>query len=243
MNSNLAVLSKINEDRNETNIKDTKLRKKLDLLMNNVCIQKLEENKYTFFKYFASKQKGILYCLLLTGDELDGIYEFKVFGHDLKFETAIMDHGVVTKVCSVSNYNLAEFDMKDVVTEIKKENDITFRKEIKKFLPKIIDFDVVTIKFKNEIMEITQKNYDEISFKKEIRSILKNRYEDIESIEGLEKKKKLYISALDLGVKEFKKSIIDLNLVTEEEYSLYTKFDNELFEEYKKKFKLIEIVI
>lgn len=236
-------MSKINEDRNETNIKDAKLRKKLDLLMNNICVQKLEENKYTFFKYFASKQKGILYCLLLTGDELDGIYEFKVFGHDLKFESVIMDHGVVTKISSVSNYNLAEFDMKNVVTKVKKEDDIMFKKDMNKFLSKAIDFDVITIYFKNEIIEFNQKNYDEIKLKREIRSLIRNRYDDINSIEGLERKKKLYISALDLGVKEFKKQIIELDLVTEEEYALYTKFNNDLFKQYKNKFKLVEVVI
>lgn len=241
--SNLAVLSKINEDRSETNIKDAKLRKKLELLMNNVCVQKLEENKYTFFKYFAGKQKGVLYCLLLTGDELDGIYEFKVFGHDLKFENVVTDCGVVTKIHSVSNYNLAEFDVKNVTTKIKKENELIFKKELNKFLSKSYCYDSVSLFFKNEIIEIYQKNYDEVKFKKEIKAILKNRYNEVLSIEGLEKKKRLYISSLDLGVKEFKKQIIELDLVTEEEYNFYTKFTNEDFKKYKSKFKLVEVVI
>lgn len=233
----------MNEDRCETNIKDAKLRKKLDILMKNVCIQKLEENKYTFFKYFAGKQKGVLYCLLLTGDELDGIYEFKVFGHDLKFENVVTDCGVVTRIHSVSNYNLAEFDIKNVVTKIEKENDIIFKKELNKFLSKAFCFDTVKIVFKNEIIEVTQKNYEELKFKKEIKSILKNRYNDILSIEGLEKRKRLYISSLDLGVKEFKKQIVELGLVTEEEYNFYTKFNNESFKEHKSKFKLIEVIV
>lgn len=243
MNNSALVLAKINEDRNETNIKDVKLRKKLEVLINNVCVQKLEENKYTFFKYFASKKKGVLYCLLLTGDELDGIYEFKIFGHNVNFENIITKDGTILRINTTSNYDLAEFDMKDVTTKIKREDDLIFKKEINKFISKLIYFDIVTIKLKNKTIELNQNSFGEIKFKKEIKNILKNKYNEIISIEGLEKKKKLYISSIDLGQKEFKKQIIDLDLITEEEYNLYTKFNNELFKKYKDKFKLVEIII
>lgn len=240
--SNTAVLAKFNEDRHETNIKDNKLRKKLDLLMNNVCVQKIEDNQYTFIKYFASKKKGIIYCLILSGDQLDGIYQFNVFGHELNFENKMTNEGMVTKINTSFNYDLAEFDMKDVTTKITKENDLQFKKDIDKFLSKLINFDTVTINFKKDKVELNQNFYGEIKFKKQIRTLLKNRYNEIVSIEGLEKKKKLYVSRIDLGRTEFMKEIIDLDLVSQEEYDLYTRFNDNLFAKYKDKFKLVEVI-
>ena len=127
MNNTAIILNKINEERNETNIKDEKLKKELEVLLDNICIQKIKENIYTFFKFFASKKKGILYFLLLTGDKLDGIYEFKVFGHNVKFKKIILNNEPTIRIDTISNYDLAEFDVKDVLTIIEKNNDLQFK--------------------------------------------------------------------------------------------------------------------
>lgn len=237
-----AVKEKINEERQETNIKDNALRKKLELLMNNVCIQKLEDNSYVFFKHFASKKKGIIYQLLLSGDSFDGIYEFKVFGHNVNFNKNITKEGVVVRIETTSNYDLAEFDVKDIITNIEKNNDIQFRQELDIILRKISNYDVINVYLGDEVISINNNFIGEVKTKKQIRELLRKRYCDISRIECIEKKKKHYISRIDLGEKEFKRQLIELELVTEEEYNLYTKFNDKLYKELESKYKKVEII-
>lgn len=237
-----AVLNKINEERTETNIKDIELRKKLEVIMNNTCIQKLENNKYFFYKHFASKKKGIVYQLLLSGDEFDGIYEFKVFGHNVHFKNVVNELGLGTKIDTVSNFDLAEFDVQDIKTIIKREHDLEFKSNVNEFLSKSLNYNVVTFLIGKEKIEVNQNTLGEIKYKKKIKCILKERFSEIEEIICLEKKKKHYVSTIDLGRDEFKKEILDLNLISEEEYNLFTHFNDKIYSEHLNEFKNIEIL-
>lgn len=234
-----AVKEKISEVRDETNIKDANLRRKLDLLLSNTCIQKLDKDNYVFFKYFASNKKGILYQLLLSGDSDDAIYEFGVFGHDVKFIQKLRQP---LRIETKSNYDLAEFDVKDITTTVMKENDIQFKQDLKEVLRNVSVFDIINVHVNDKVIVINNNLIGEVKSKYQIRDILRKKYDGITKIEFIEKKKKHYISAFDLGRDEFKRQLIELNLVTEDEYNLYTKFNDKLYNEYKGKFREVEVI-
>lgn len=236
-----AVKEKINEIREETNIKDNTLRKKLELLMNNICVQKLDNDSYVFFKHFASKKKGVIYQLLISGDSFDGIYEFKVFGHNVNFKNKITEDGVVVKIETTSNFDLAEFDVKDITTTIKMIDELQFKRDFNKIKGKLINYDIILVYLKNEIITINSNIIGEVKTKKQIRELLRNN-KDIVKMEFIEKKKKHYISKIDLGEQEFKRQLLELNLLSQEEYELYTKCNDKIFSEIQSKFKKVEII-
>lgn len=234
-----AVREKINEVREETNIKDANLRKKLEGIMNNVCIQKLDNEHFVFFKHFASKKKGIIYQLILSGDHYDGIYEFKIFGHDLQFVSRV---GKPLKIKTKSNFDLAEFDVKNIITTITKTNDIQFNQDLKKIQSSISNYDTIIFYLNDEEININNGLQGEVKTKRQIREILRTKSNKILKVDFIEKKKKHYISRYDLGEREFKSQLFELDLVSPEEYELYTKFNSKLYKEYQGKFKEVEII-
>lgn len=236
-----AVREKINEERGQTNIKDNILNSKLSVLINNICFQKLD-NTYIFFKHFASKKKGIIYQLLLSGNDYDGIYEFNVFGHNVKFRNIITEEGsTIFKIETTSNFDLAEFDVKDETTTIIKKDELQFKREVNSCIKKISLYDIILIHLEDDVIKLNNNFLGETRTKKQIREILKNS-DDILKIDFIEKKKKHFISRYDLGEEEFKKQLIELNLISEEEYKLFTNFNDELNKNLETKFKKVEII-
>lgn len=232
---NNVVLTQICTNNNELNVKDTKLRQKLNLLLNNTCIQRLEKDKYTLLRYFPSTRKGNIYILILSGDILDGLYEFEIFGHNLQFIEKRSSIGDILEIKTTANYSLACFDLKDVSTIITKENDLQFSEDINNFLLKLLAFDIVTVHGNDtKKMLFNQNLLGEVQFKKQIKSYVRNNYQDITKVIGLEKKKKLAISRLNLGLPEFKRQIFELNLVTEKEYDFFTSLNDDIFNKFKK---------
>lgn len=241
---NNIVLSHINSDRTDINVKDTKLKQKLDLLINNICIQRLEKNKYCFFKYFASTRKGIMYLLILSGDVLDGLYEFEIFGHQLKFIQRTKEIGEVLEVRTSTNYAQACFDVKDVTTIIKNNEPFEFVKDVQQFFLNLINFDIISIKnFNNEEIIYKQNLLGEISFKKEVKAYIKNNINNLKEIAGTEKKKKICITQLNLGKAEFEKQITELELVSKSEYDFFTSLDDDKFQKFRKEHECLLVDI
>ena len=232
---NNIVLTQLCTKTEELNVKDTKLKQKLTLLLESTCLQRLEKDRYSFLRYFPSKRKGNIFILIISGDSMDGLYEFEIFGHNLKFIEKRNLMGEVLNIETNSNYSLANFDLKDVNTIITRENDFQFSEDLNSFLIKVLNFDVVTVNCSNNKKTVfNQSLLGEIQFKKQLKSFVRDNYADISKIIGLEKRKKLSINRLNLGEEEFKRQIISLNLITDEEYTLFTSLDDEKFNKYRK---------
>lgn len=221
---NSTIPSKIEHNSKVSNIKDAYLKSKLEFLLNNWCAQKLNDD-VVFFKHFNSNKRGVIYQLILSGNEYDGLYEFQVFGHDLTFDNLVLNNEVIMKIDTFSNFDLAEFEKTDVITTINFNEGISkFDSKIRPFLNKLSTYDIVTFTFKDgETIELNQRQLKETKFRKEFSNILKLQKFNINKIDFMEKRKVIVISKMDLGEREFKNQLLQLNLVTEEEYNLYTK--------------------
>lgn len=228
------------------NIKDIYLKTKIEILLNNWCVQKTN-NEYIFYKHFNSNRKGVINQLILSGNNYDGIYEFEIFGHDLKFQN-YYDHTInnmIIKIESLSNYDLATFIKKNtnvIIDRKEKNNDNIFWDEINKNILKLLSYDSVVIETSNNIFELNHQQLGEIKFKRKILTILKNYKPDINLIKFKQKKKQFYISRMDLGEEDFKAELFKRQLISPQEYDLFTKQDKQVCSELYKNMKKIEIV-
>lgn len=227
------------------NIKNVYLKAKLEVLLNNWCVQKTN-NEYIFFKHFNSNRKGVINQLILSGNDYDGIYELEIFGHNLKmhnvFDKTIND--LVIKVESSSNYDLAVFNKKnDRITVIKKNHgEESFWNEITHYISRLSTFDIINIVLENETITIDQQQLGELKFRKRTYESLKKYKKQIKGIQFVQKKKHYYISRLDLGDEGFKNELLKRKLVTSEEYDLFTTQNKNICEKIYKHMKKIEIV-
>lgn len=236
------VMKCLSEKVEKSKARDTVGKKKVELLMKKTCIQKLNSNSYVFFKHFASTQRGVIYQLILGGEEFDGIYEFKMFGKDIGLKYGENKLGKCLEIDSSINFDLAEFDIKDVTTVFKRKNDVQFKGEMNTLLRECISYTSITFTFNDGKVQTVKHNSNEVKYKGIIRNILKEHFNDIKEVSCFEKKKKHYVSKIDLGEEEFKRELLELGLVTKEEYKLFTNFSNEDYNIYKEDFTNIEII-
>jgi len=227
------------------NIKDIYLKTKIEVLLNNWCVQKTN-NEYIFFKHFNSNRKGVINQLILSGNDYDGIYEFEIFGHDLKmhniFDKSIND--LVIKIDSASNYDLATFNKRNNKITIFKRNhtDESFWHEISKYVSRLSAFDIINIILDGEIIIVDQQQLGELKFRKKTHEYFRQYKEQIKSIQFIQKKKQYYISRLDLGEEGFKNELFKRNLITHEEYNLFTTQNKDICSKVYKNMKKIEIL-
>lgn len=226
------------------NVKDVYLKAKLEILLNNWCVQKTN-NEYVFFKHFNSNRKGVINQLILSGNDYDGIYEFEIFGHDLRMQN-IYDktiNDLVMKIESCSNYDLAAFNKKkNVITVSKKtHSEESFWKEVSKQLARLSAFDIIIVSYSNEKVVIDQQQHGELKYRKKTHEALKNKL-DIQDVQFIQKRKQYYISRLDLGEEDFRNELIKRNLITPEEYSLFTTQNQDICSEFYRNMKKVEIL-
>lgn len=235
---------KANHDKVIANVKNIYLKTKLEILLNNWCVQKIN-NEYIFFKHFNSNRKGVINQLILSGNDYDGIYEFEIFGHNLKMSTVFDKtiNDLVMKVESCSNYDLAVFNKKKNRIIISKKNlsEEDFWKEIKKQLSRLSIFDIVVVNYDNADVIIDQHQLGELKYRKKTYEALKDK-EKVKEVQFIQKKKPYYISRLDLGEEEFKRELIQRKLITPEEYDLFTSQNPEICSVIYKNLKKVEII-
>jgi hypothetical protein len=227
------------------NIKDVYLKAKIEVLLNNWCVQKTN-NEYVFFKHFNSNRKGVINQLILSGNDYDGIYELEIFGHNLKmhnvFDKTIND--LVIKIESSSNYDLATFNKKNNKITILRRNhtEESFWNEIARYISRLSIFDIINIVLENETVAIDQQQLGELKFRKKTHEYLKKYKEQIKSVQFVQKKKHYYISRLDLGEEGFRNELLKRNLITNEEYNIFTTQNKDICSKIYKHMKKIEIL-
>lgn len=236
------IPEKLEHNKVVANIKNVYTKTKMEILLNNWCVEKTN-NEYIFYKHFNSDKKGVIHQLILSGGDYDGIYEFEVFGHDLSFENVYDQNSndLVMKINSLSNYDLAEFNKKGykfTVDKLNKTKD-EFMADVTKYLSKLSRFDVVEVKKDSKVIELNQQQLGEVKFRKRIYEFLKD---NIDGIKFIQKKKQYCISKIDLGEKDFKEEIINMGLVTEEEYNTYTSQRKDLCSKLYSEMKKVAIV-
>ncbi|QUH22035.1 hypothetical protein [Alkaliphilus sp. B6464] len=240
------VPNKIDHLKEIADVKDVFLKTEIEILLNNWCVQQINQ-EYIFFKHFNSNRKGVIYQLILSGNEYDGIYELEVFGHDLKFKNVFKKeiNDLMIEVKTNGNYDLARFNKKSYTFTVDRNitGDESFKIEIRKYLQQLSKIDIVeVIGLDNSIIQFDQQELGEIKFRGKLHNLLKKSINDIQKINFCKKKKQYYISKLDLGEEAFKKELFKRNMITPEEYEIYTTGDRnenaKLFSELRK----IEII-
>lgn len=226
------------------NVKDVYLKAKLEILLNNWCVQKTN-SEYVFFKHFNSNRKGVINQLILSGNDYDGIYEFEIFGHDLKM-ISIFDKNIndlVMKIESCSNYDLAVFNKKKTCITVSKKalDEDSFWKEVAKQLSRLSSFDIVIVSYGEEKKTFDQQQLGELKYRRKTQEALKDRSK-VQDVKFIQKRKQYCISRLDLGEEGFRNELIKRKLVTPEEYSLFTAQDEDICSAMYKNLKKVEIL-
>lgn len=227
------------------NVKDVYLKAKIEILLNNWCVQKTN-NEYVFFKHFNSNRKGVINQLILSGNDYDGIYEFEIFGHNLimknVFDESIND--LVIKIESSSNYDLAIFNKRNNKTTVSKKNHTqeSFWKEIAQQLSRLSTFDIVTISYEDKTVTIDQQQLGELKFRKRVYEEIKLHKAEIQTVQFIQKRKQYSISRLDLGEEDFKNELFKRKLITPEEYRLFTAQNKDICSKVYKNMKKVEIL-
>lgn len=228
------------------NIKDVCLKAKLEVLLNNWCVQKINNNEYIFFKHFNSNRKGVINQLVLSGNDYDGIYELEIFGHNLKMENVFDENinDLVIKIKSLSNYDLAVFNKENKKVTIRRKDytEESFWKEIAQYISRLYIFDTINIGLQNEIIAIDQQELGSSKFRKKVHESLRKYKDQIKNVQFIQKKKHYYISRLDLGEEGFKDELLRRNLITKEQYELFTTQDKDVCEQIYKRMRKVEIV-
>ena len=214
--------------------KNTFLKTQLEILLNNWCVQKIN-NEFIFFKHFVSNKKGLIYQLILSGNDYDGIYEFEIFGHDLKINNVVSGNDVVMVVNSLSNCSLAIFEKgekKNSFVESQYINNEYFKKDV---LKHIDVFDIANINMNN--------NENKIMSVKQLKSNISQLFNSnkIKSIQLIQKKQQYTISYIDLGPENFKKELLTKEYVTLEEYALFTSQNIKLYSKIYKDMKKVKM--
>lgn len=240
------IPKKVNHTRKIADIKDIFLKTEIEILLNNWCVQKLNE-EYVFFKHFNSNRKGVIHQLILSGNEYDGVYELEIFGRNLKIKN-IYDkelNDIVMKIETLGNYDLAKFDKRGYTYTVDKNiiGNENFNNEIQKYISQLSKIDIIEI-FLNDKKKVKfdQNELGEIKFRNEFHKYLKNHLKNIKKINFSKKKKQYYISKLDLGEEEFKKELFRRNMVTPEEYELFTSQNKKQNSLLFNKLRKIEII-
>lgn len=246
MNNNLSLIPpKTPHTKVVANVKDVYLKTKLEVLLNNWCVQKTN-NEYIFFKHFNSNRKGVINQLILSGNDYDGVYEFEIFGHDLKmrnvFDRSIND--LVIKIESSSNYDLAIFNKGNTVVSVSRKNlsEKEFGKEIAKQLSRLSTFDFIRFIYPDKTVVADQQQLGELKFRKKVYEHLKQRNEQPKTVQFVQKKRQYSISRLDLGEDGFRNELFKRQLITLEEYRLFTSQNKEFCSKAYKEMKKIEII-
>lgn len=244
----MSKLSMLPEKTSHTNVvkemKTTYLKNKVNILLNNWCVQKIN-NEYTFFKHIQSDRKGVIHQVILSGNEYDGVYELEIFGHGLTFENKVVDREAIMKINTNSNYDLAQFTKESHCETLEmRDNDINvFKEEFLKYNAKLSSYDVLKIYLKNkETITLNKKQIGEIRLKKQLRTLLRDNIIDIDKIKFYQKKRDLYLYREELGSIQFKEELIAKGYVTEEEYDLYTTQKEEICKNLYKSLKKVEII-
>jgi len=223
-----------------SDVKDVFLKTEVEILLNNWCVQKSNED-YIFFKHFKTDRKGVVYQLILSGNEYDGLYEMEVFGKHLKFKN-IFDKSIndmVLKIETNGNYDLATFDKKGYSVTLDRKSEKNFDSLLKSNLSEMSKIDIVEIvKNSGDKMIFEQNEMGEIKFRNAVNKLIKKNSEEIEKIHISRKKKPFHISRLDLGEAAFKEELFSRNFITNEEYMQFANGNqaqyNQLFENFKK---------
>lgn len=231
--------SKINSKKIETDIKDIYLKTQIEKLLNNWYVQKIK-NEILFYKHFKSNKKGLIYQLILSGNDYDGIYEFEIFGHNLSIKNVLKNNDVVMVVKSLSNCSLALFEKgggKTILCSKQYLNNDFFKKDVIKRLYNYDAVSVSTTTNKNILINLNETG--EIAERK-IVAIFNN--EEVRMVQFIEKKDQYTISYIDMGAKKFKKELIEKGYVTLEEYTLFTSKKADLYSQIYKDMRKIEML-
>lgn len=65
-----------------------------------------------YVRHVASDRQNVLYQIILSGQEWDGIYELALKGHKIRLKGYIVDGQKILMIESPGNYNLADFSKK-----------------------------------------------------------------------------------------------------------------------------------
>ena len=246
MQTNTVLIpEKMEHHKEVANIKDSFLKTKIEVLLNNWCVQRTN-NEFVFFKHFNSSRKGVINQLILSGNDFDGIYEFEIFGHDLKiqnvFNKEIKD--LVIKIDSHSNYDLAVFNNKNnkLIYSKKNQTEESFWNEIAQPFSRLSTFDIVYIQVNDKVHTFDQQVLGELKFRKKINELIRFEKKNIQTIQFIQKKKQFYISRFDLGDEAFKNELLSRNLISEAEYQMFTSKNREKCMNVYKNMKKIEIL-
>lgn len=227
-----------------SDVKDVFLKTEVEILLNNWCVQKTNED-YIFFKHFKTERKGVVYQLILSGNEFDGLYEMEVFGKNLKFKN-IYDKSIndmVLKVETNSNYDLATFDKKGFNVSLDKSKNSNFESALKSNLCEMSKIDIIEIETSGGgKVKFEQNELGEIKFRSLMNKFLKKNIDEIEKIHITRKKRPFHISRLDLGEKAFKEELFNRNFITNEEYDQFANGNQSLYSKLFENFKKVEII-
>lgn len=227
-----------------SDIKDVFLKTELEMLINNWCVQK-SNGDYVFFKHFETSRKGVVYQLVLSGNDYDGLYEMEVLGKKLKLKNAFNKtiNDMVLKFETLGNYELASFEKLDKSVFLDRKDYPEFEKTLKTNLMELSKIDALDVTMKNgEKKRFEQTAMGEIKFRTGVNKLISKFTKDIESIHIYRKKKPFYISRLDLGEKSFKEELLKRNFITNEEYQTFTSQNKSIYEQLFNYFKKVEII-
>ena len=195
------------------------------------------------FLSISTATAGVINQLILSGNDYDGIYEFEIFGHDLKM-ISIFDKNIndlVMKIESCDNYDLAVFNKRKRITVSKSIGRRQFWKEVAKQLSRLSSFDIVIVSYGEEKKTFDQQQLGELKYRRKTQEALKDRSK-VQDVKFIQKRKQYCISRLDLGEEGFRNELIKRKLVTPEEYSLFTAQDEDICSAMYKNLKKVEIL-
>lgn len=240
----MMIPKKVEHIKSISDIKDVFLKTEIEILLNNWCVQKTNDD-YIFFKHFETSRKGVVYQLILSGNEYDGLYEMEVFGKHLKFKNAFDRslNEMILKIETNGNYDLATFDKVGFNLTLDKTKEFNFKEKVKSNLNEMSKIDIIEIEtVSGQKIKFEQKEIGEIKFRTGINKILKKSFEEIEKIHIFKKKRPFHISRIDLGEHGFKEELIKRKFITLEEYEKFTSSNISTCTQFFENFKKVEII-
>lgn len=198
----------------------------LSLLTDNWCMQNIG-NDILYLKHIYVEEEHSLYQIILSHNtEYSGVYKMELRGKDFqcKFDSTKEIFAIKTN----NYFELSPFYTSKQIMELRVEDAVDFKESL---FENIAEFSVDHLIFTNRGKKTYIRNLDLKQFKTKVLKFYEKNKATITDVSFVEKKKEYYISRFDLSEQEFKKQLIGLGYVTEQEYNLYSNkntLDNSL---------------
>lgn len=193
----------------------------ISLLTKHWCLQKIG-NDILYLKHIFVEEEHSLYQIILSNNsEYSGVYKMELRGKD--FHCKFNSHSDVFEIKTNNFFELAPFYTSKQITELRVADAVDFKQSLFDYIEQINVDHLIFIQNGNKTY-IKNSNFQQ--FKTKVKNFYEKNHAKITGVSFIEKKKEYYISKFDLPEQEFRKQLIELDYVTEEEYIKYNNFKN-----------------